>query len=254
MTSKSIAFENARNEFQLSPDSIYLNSAAVGPLPRRTLKAMNSYYQMASEMPWKTDTLMWEAFDRVRELGAKVTGSDLENITYAYNTGFGLNIAAFGLPLESGDEVVLTDINYPANVYPWLALEERGVKVRFAKSFENKFSFESLAESVSEKTKVIAVSFVQFHDGFKLPLSKISKLAESCGAYFVVDGIQGCGAETISFHDLKIDVLACGAQKWLLSPLGIGIVAISERAREDMKPVARGWLSVDWPDYFTLFE
>lgn len=244
----------ARSEFSLADGVTYFNSASAGPLPRRSREALDAYYQLTTATPWRSDPKMYASLERCRVLGAQLIGAEVEDVMYGYNTGYGINLAAFGLPLAAGDEVIVADNDFPANVYPWLALRERGVTVRFARTEKQALSVDAVKAEITKRTKVIAVSFVQFYNGIKTPLAEISELAESCGAYFVVDGIQGCGVEPINVRELAIDVFSAGAQKWLLSPSGIGLVAVSPRAREAMKPTMFSWMSVEWENFLDLFQ
>ncbi len=253
-TNKSSSIENVRNEFDFADNAVYLNAASVGPLPKRTRAALDAYYDVTQRIPWKSDNELNGAFHSVRESSATLLHTDIENVTYGYNTGYGVNVAAFGFQLEPGDEIVIGAKEFPANVYPWMALKDKGVKVRFVHHEGSAPTIEDYASVVTPKTKVIAVSFVQFYNGAKLPLAKLSELAKSVGAYFVVDAIQGLGAEPLDFDQLEIDVLSAGAQKWMLSPLGVGLIAVSPRARESMRPIMQSWLSVDWEDFFDLFQ
>jgi len=253
MTTKA-TFENVRDEFEFADNATYLNAASVGPLSKRTRAAMNDYYDISQHCPWKVDNHLGEAFGTVRQAGADLLHTSIDNVTYGYNTGYGVNIAAFGLPLERGDEIVVGAKEFPANVYPWLALKECGVVVRFVESDGFAPTVADFAKVVTAKTRVIAASFVQFYNGAKLPLAGLSELAKSVDAYFVVDAIQGLGVEPIEFDTLGIDILCAGAQKWLLSPLGIGIIAVSAKARGEMRPIMRSWLSVEWEHFFDLFQ
>jgi len=240
--------------FAIETGVTYLNAASVGPLPSTTRAALNVMYDVGVRQPWRTDDLLALAFEKSRRLAAELIDAPVEDVMYAYNTGHGVNIAAFGLPFERGDEILLSAVDFPSNVYPWLALREQGVKVTLVPAVNGRFSFDELVKALTPRVKAIAVSFVQFHDGYKLPLERIHDLAKSAGAFFVVDGIQGCGVEPISVRELGIDIFTAGAQKWLLSPLGIGIVSVSESVRGVMRPVARGWLSAEWADFFDLFQ
>ncbi len=252
--STKTTLQNVKDEFEFSDDATYLNAASVGPMPKRTRAAIDSYYAITQHKPWTSDIALGEAFDSVRQSSAKLLHTNIDNVTYGYNTGYGINVAAFGLPLEKGDEVVLAEKDFPANVYPWLALQERGVIVNFAKNKGAAPTIEDFEKVVTSKTKVIAVSFVQFYNGAKLPLAELSKLAKSVNAFFVVDAIQGLGVEPLNFDELEIDILSAGGQKWLLSPLGVGLIAVSPRAREVIRPVMQSWLSVGWDDFFDLFQ
>lgn len=252
--SQFASLENMSDEFEINEGVTYLDAASVGPLPRKSRLAMEGHYSLSAREPWKVHRPMGQALDKCRQLAATLINADQESMMYCYNTSFGLSVAAFGLQFQPGDEIIVSDVEFPANVYPWLALQERGVVVHFAKSNNGIPSLESVERLLSKKTKVLAVSFVQFFNGYKLPLAKLSEMARSVDAYFVVDAIQGMGVEPLDFRELKIDLLSSGAQKWLMSPMGIGFFAISQRLQDDLSQAPPSWLSVDWPDFLDLFQ
>ncbi len=241
-------------QFSLDPAVTYLDAAAVGPLPNCSRAALDEFYDLTSRTPWKVDDALEAASETCRRLGAKLIGADSTDVTYGYSTSYGLSLAVNGLPLDAGDEVVLFQKDFPANPYAWQSLTARGVKMRFAESEGQMFSLENLKRLVNSKTKVIAVPFVQFFNGNKLPLKELGELAQSFDGYLVVDAIQGLGVELIDFRSWKIDLLSAGAQKWLLGPLGIGLVAVSARARDAMRPVAQTWQSVAWDNYVNMLD
>lgn len=241
-------------QFSLDPAVTYLDAAAVGPLPNRSRVALDEFYNLTSRTPWKVDEALDAARETCRQLGAKLIGADPADVTYGYSTSYGLSLAVNGLPLGAGDEVILFEKDFPANPYVWQALVSCGVKMRFAESEAGMFSLKNLERLVNSRTKVIAVPFVQFFNGYKLPIKELGELAHSFDGYLVVDAIQGLGAEPIDFRGWKIDLLSAGAQKWLLGPLGIGLVAVSARARDAMNPVAQTWKSVAWDNYVDMLD
>ncbi len=243
-------FKRARGLFPVTDKAkgiVYLNSASTGPLSKPVKKALYDYYEMTQYLEKSAiDHDAFAALDRIRKLGAGLIGANSNETGFGFSTTFGLNIAAFGLPLKSGDEVLLSDIEFPANVYPWLALKDRGVKVRFLKSSDRCFDIDNFRKEIGKRSRVLSLSFVQFFNGYKNDLEKIGKICKERGLYFVVDGIQGCGAETIDVHKCRIDIFSSGAQKWLLSPLGTGIFYVKKELQNRLRLPFASWLSVDW--------
>ncbi|HSG98435.1 MAG TPA: aminotransferase class V-fold PLP-dependent enzyme, partial [candidate division Zixibacteria bacterium] len=215
-------------------------------------EAMSRFNELAAHTPWRQDLPVEVEFERIRELGSQLMNAPIDGVTIGYTTGHGASLAAAGLPLQRGDEVILTDNEFPSLVYPWMPLRERGVTVKFARSVNGRVPFESFAACVTNRTKVIAVSFVQYYNGAKAPLEKLSELTRDIGAYFIVDGIQGLGPEPIDLSRLRVDLFSAGSQKWLLGPAGIGLLYLSERLRETFGPVAHSWRSVPWDNYVDL--
>jgi selenocysteine lyase/cysteine desulfurase len=135
--------------------------------------------------------------------------------------------------------------------YPFKVLQEQGVKIRLAATADNNFSLEEVEKLVTPKTKILAVSFVQYFNGFRNDVKKIGEFCEDRGIFFVVDGIQGVGACPIDVHDCHIDILGCGAQKWLMAIPGSGFFFLSKRAKLPVRSWLTGWFGVDWGMDFT---
>ncbi|MCX6826132.1 MAG: aminotransferase class V-fold PLP-dependent enzyme [candidate division Zixibacteria bacterium] len=230
----------------------YLNTASTGPLALPVKKALYDYYEATQYLEKSAmDADAFAALDKIRVLGAGFIGAGPDEVGFGFSTTFGLNIAAFGLPLKNGDEVLLSNIEFPANVYPWLALKERGIRVKFIKSINRQFDIQQFRKSISRKSKVLSLSSVQFFNGYKNNLDEIGAICKENGLYFVVDGIQGCGAEPIDLHKSQIDIFSSGAQKWMLSPLGTSIFYIKKNLQAKLTTPFASWLSVDWKLDFT---
>jgi selenocysteine lyase/cysteine desulfurase len=167
-------------------------------------------------------------------------------IGMGYDATFGLNVAAHGLDLRTGDEVLLSDVEFPANVYPWLALGRKGVKVRFFKAREGFADLESIERRITPRTRILALSWVQYFNGYRTDLRAVSDLCREKGIFFVVDGMQGVGALDLNVRQAGVDFLSAGGVKWLLSPHGSGFFFISKRMLPRLKPSFAGWLGVDW--------
>ncbi len=256
MQSKEIEnkFKSIRKQFPVTQSKkgiTYFNSASTGPLSLQTRRALDEYYDYSFYVDRGIDHDAFAALDEIRKLGAKFIGARIDEVGFGFHTGFGLNIAAFGLPMKERDEVLLSDIEFPSNVYPWVALKQRGIEVKFIKSEYGFFDIDNFVKAISRKTKVLSLSFVQFFNGYKNDLKKIGAICKEKGIFFVVDGIQGCGVETIDVHKCLIDIFSAGAQKWMLSPLGTGIFYIRKELQNKIKMPFASWLSVDWGVKFT---
>jgi len=252
------SFSKARRLFEVThkkSGKIYLNSASTGPLSIPVLEALNHYYSRARYDDAQIDNDAFSKLDNIRNMGAKLLTARRDEIGFGFNTGFGLNIAACGLPLKKGDEVLLSDNEFPSNVYPWTALEQRGIKVKFTKSSDRMFNIDNFEKAITRRSKVLSLSYVQFFNGYKNDLMRIGNICRERGLYFVVDGIQGCGVEPINVKKCQIDILSSGAQKWMLSPLGTGLFYIRKDLQKKLTRPFAGWLSVDWKmDFSNLFH
>ena len=247
-----------RSEFTLPAYGIYLNHAAVSPLPLRVLSAVDRAMREAAP---GSDPIWLERLaecDQVRASAAKLMGAGhAHEIAFVPNTSTGLSYVAEGYSWREGDNVVTAESEFPANVYPWLGLADRGVDVRQVAEVSGRVSVEAISRAMTSRTGVVALSSVQYATGYRVDLAAVAELCRAHDALLVVDAIQGLGAIPLSVSALGIDVCVAGSHKWLMAGEGIGLFYVSPRALERIRPVIRGWLSVkDWfgpacdpPDY-----
>ncbi len=240
-------FSQARLLFPHTNSISYFNSASYGPFCTPVQKAIeaNIAVRLAADRDDSHDT--FEAAEQLRGDYATLVGADSRQIGLGLNTSFGLNIAAFGLPLEPGDEILVSDIEFPAIVYTWqAAAQTRGLKVRFVASTDRQFDINKFQECITAKTKVLSLSYVQFFNGYKNDLAALSKICKENNIYFVVDGIQGMGVEPVDVTKIGIDIFTSGCQKWLLAPQGCGFFYLSDQIRKRLGIPFMSWLGVDW--------
>ena len=234
-------------------ERIYLNNASTGPLPERTVIALTDAIRKRAEPHRLRDADLFATLQRARESSARLVGALSTEIALAVNTTYGINLAARALPLEEGDVVVTFDREFPANIYPWMALAEaKGVSLRRVPCVNGLPDEEELVRCLDdERVRVATVSWVSFATGARVDLARLGRLCRERGIYFVVDAIQGVGAAPIDVHECQVDILACGGQKWLLSPWGTGFTYVREALVQQLQPVAVGWMAVRGSDDFT---
>jgi len=235
--------DELRQEFPLTEELTYLNHAATSPLPGRTRAAMTSFIETRRFVRRAREE--YETLDQdLRQALGQLINASPEEIALVQNTAEGINIAAHAIPFQPGDNVILCDMEYPANVYPWLNLERRGVEARIIPHREGGLALDDLEATIDERTKAIAVSSVEFLTGFRNDLQSIGKLCRARGIYFVVDGIQSLGAIPLDVRECQIDLLSCGGPKWLMGPCGQGFLFCRQELLEEMIPAYAGATSV----------
>jgi cysteine desulfurase / selenocysteine lyase len=242
-----------RDEFPWADRTTYLNHASIGPLPERTrvaLEAFNRRRAMPFELP---DRDIFAMLAESRRLVAELLSVAAEEIALTVNTGFGLGVMARALPLRSGDVVLVSDREFPANVYPWLRLRETGVQVELVPTTEAGWPDEArLLERLEDpRVRALAVSLVQFSNGYRVDLAALSAATRRTGAYLVVDAIQAVGQVPVDLGRTPVDVLACGGQKWLLSPWGSGFVYVRRELIPTLSPPVTGWMAFEGTDDFS---
>lgn len=234
-------------------DIVFLNAASTGPLPQRTVDVLGEWAALRATPNRLHDDTQFGTLARSRELVARLIGARTTEIALSVNTSFGLNVAAFALPLSPGDVVLTPDLEFPANVYPWMAAARaRGLEYRRLPLSDGLLDEEKLLAALDERpVKCVSVSWVGFANGYRADLARIGAACRSRGIYFVVDAIQGLGPLTLDVHALHIDVLACGGQKWLLSPWGTGFTYVREELVKALDPPIVSWMSARGTDDFS---
>ena len=234
-------------------DTIYLNAASTGPSPRRSIEAQIDFTRRRASPHLVGFDDQFGTLDRCRALIAGLIGATTGEIALATNTGAGINLAAWGLPLGPGDEVVVPDGEFPANMYPWLAAAQtRGYGVHVVPLRDGLFDEDALLAALERPgVRALSVSWVGFSSGVRADLDRIGAACRARNVYFVVDAMQGVGALTLDVSKTPIDVLACGGQKWLLSPWGTGFTYVRRAVLESVTPQPVSWMGVRDSDDFS---
>src|SRR5918992_1001534 len=240
-------------EFPWTSETIYLNNASIGPLPERTRAALDVFNRKRAAPFQLPDRELMQTLAESRRLTAQLVGAQPEEIALTINTGFGLSLAARALPLRAGDIVLASDKEFPANVYPWMLLKDIGVTLELVPTTAEGWPDEErLRDRLRDpRVRVLAVSLVQFSNGYMVDLARLSAATRDSGTYLVVDGIQGVGQIPVNVRETPVDFLACGAQKWLLSPWGSGFVYVRQELIRELQPSVTGWMAFEGTEDFS---
>jgi selenocysteine lyase/cysteine desulfurase len=247
--------DTLRALFPVTERANYLNHAAVSPPPRPTIDAIQSQLADVSENG-SVNFHDWLATkERARHLVASMLGAQPEQVAFMRNTSDGLSTVANGLDWRAGDNLVTFRREFPSNIYPWLrARDAFGVEVRMCEERGGRIDLDELIGLIDNKTRIVAVSHVQFGSGFRADLERLGRAARAHDALLVVDVIQSLGVVPIDVEAELVDVAAAAGHKWLLTPEGVGLLYLSARARERILPTLVGWVSVPNPDDHANFE
>jgi selenocysteine lyase/cysteine desulfurase len=242
-----INIRELREKFPVTRSKIFLNHAAYSPLPQPVVDVMRKYNDDLSR--YEIDE---SEYSLGQEFFAKLVGAEKEEIALVPNTSTGLNIAANMLDHPRGSNVVTTDLEYPSVVYPWLK-KRLGVGVRYVKNVDGRVFVEDVEKAVDDKTVAIAVSHVEYVNGFRHDLKALAEVAHEHGAYLVVDAIQSLGAMPVDVRKDGVDFLTASCYKWLLGPAGAGYLFVRRELVERFEPPFIGWASVK-PEVFETTE
>ena len=234
-------------EFPVRQHCLYLNHAAVAPLPARVAEAMRA--QIADQEQngghnwdrWKETELS------VRALASELVGCRAPDVSLVRSTSEGISLIAQGLPWRKGDAVLVGEEEFAANVAPYLALNRRGVAVRRFPTPSGRIEPDTVLPLLVPPVKLLALSWVAFHTGWVAPVAELAREAHERKILVVLDAIQGLGVLPDRFPDLGVDALVADGHKWLLGPEGIGIMVTTRQLRSGLHPVLAGWLNVRRP-------
>lgn len=230
---------------------VYLNHAAIGPYSRHVVKAVEDLLYRCSE----TEIEVWFEFQKTiaetKDLIGRLINTTRDRIAFVDNTTNGLNLLAAGMQWAAGDRILLNDMEFPANVYPFLNLKRHGVEIDFIRNRDSQLSVHDIERAITPRTRLLSISHVQFFHGFRVDLEAVGDLCQSRGITFCVDAIQSAGVIPVDVRRMKVDFLSCGGQKWLLAPQGIAFIYLTEDLQSRLAPAYLGWTSIK--NYFDDF-
>lgn len=239
-----------RSDFPNFAPTTYLDCAYQGPFPCRTVAHIQQAVELKCHPERMRSAEYFDLPDRVRASLARLVGADPSEIALVNSATQGIGIVLVGLGFKPGDEVVVASSNFPSNLFSWIHLRRRGVRVEVVKPVGGHARLEDVAAALTPRTRVLALDWVCYSNGLNIDLARIGKLAHDQGAIFVVDGSQGVGATEINVHELPVDVLAATGYKWLLGPYGTGFVYVTREVQDRLDLPVVNWLSVEGSENF----
>jgi cysteine desulfurase / selenocysteine lyase len=233
--------------FPITKSRIFMAHAAVTVLPGPVAEAMSALIQRCSE-EFRDFSETLALIQRTRESAARLINASPDEIALLGPTSLGLSLVANGIAWAPGDEVVCYLDDYPANVYPWMNLRDKGVQIRFIEPAQvGELTVEALQRVLTPKTKLVALASCSFLSGFRIDIAAIGKLLRERGILFCLDAIQTLGAfpTTVEY----VDFLSADAHKWLLGPLAIGVVYVRKELFEVCRPTLLGAWNLKAPNF-----
>ena len=229
-----------RDQFPVTERLIYLNHAAVTPLPRPAAEAMQGLAQDALDYGSLHYDKWLDTYERLRVAAARLISAERSEIAIVKNTSEGIATVAMGLNWHPGDRVVAFREEFPSNYYPWLRLEEHRASVDWLSVTDPLDTIDRACQGA----KLLAISFVQYLSGLRVDLNAIGEICSRHGCFFLVDAIQGLGAFPLNVQTAHIDALAADGHKWMLGPEGCGILYLRKSRQDSVFPVEFGWTNV----------
>lgn len=243
------------HEFPVLANVNFLNHAAVSPLPRRAAEIIKQFADEACDvgaMAW----MQWAGrVKQARTRAAQLLGAGEDEIAFSHNTTHGLMCIANSLPWRPGDNILTAAGEFPANVHPWRNLAARGVAVRtIAERPDNSFSVDDFAAAIDSRTRLVAVSLVQYGTGCRIPVEALAELCRKHDILFCLDSIQATGAMPTRPAELGCDFMSADGHKWLMGTEGAGILYVKRERLELLDATMTGWIGRVRPFDFTDFD
>jgi selenocysteine lyase/cysteine desulfurase len=250
-----------RGQFPVTEHLNYLNHAGVSPLPWLAVEAIES---AARGFALRGSGAVRHGDDdqeRVRRAGADLMGVDPGDVAFVKNTTEGLGFVANGLDWREGDRVLVPGHEFPSTLYPWLALRDRGVDVELLRPVGDgrELPLELFADALARHpVRLVAVSWVQFGRGWRVELGELATLCHDHGALLCADVIQGLGVVPAELEQWGVDFAMADAHKWMLGPVGIGLLYVARHRRDLLRPLEPGWASVshreEWDNLDLVYD
>jgi cysteine desulfurase / selenocysteine lyase len=234
------------DQFPVARNLVYLNHAAVAPLCRPAAEAIKALVDDACLFGSLHYDKWMEAYAGLRRSAAELINASPDEIAIVKNTSEGIATVALGLRWKPGDRVIAFHEEFPANYYPWLRLEARGVEVTWLSIYD---SLETIAKALPG-AKLLAVSYVNYLSGYRVNITEIGRLCRAEGCFFFLDAIQGMGVLPLDVEESHIDALAADGHKWMLGPEGNGVLYVRRKWLDAIEPVEFGWTNpAKYADY-----
>jgi selenocysteine lyase/cysteine desulfurase len=243
--------EEARAFFPALERYVWLTHGGGSPRSLRVREAVEAAARRPFEDddPWAWAQSYYDDREALLSSLGRMIGASAEDVTLTRGTAHGLSLLR-GLDWGPGDNIVSAHLEFPANLYPWLALEHRGVEVRLVSPEDGRVTPESVLDSMDDRTRAVSLSLVQFWNGYRIDAARIGEQCRSRGVAFALDAAQAAGVVRIDVGALRCDLLTAGAMKWLQGPIGIGFCYVHPELAERIDPPIVGLGSVASHDYY----
>lgn len=238
--------------FPQDDDILYLNHAAISPWPKSTSDIINDFTEQNCRRGSKNYLQWLDTENQLRErLRQLINADSIDDIALLKNTSEGLSVIAYGLEWNDGDNVIIPKDEFPSNRIVWESLSQMGVETRQVDILSSLDPEQTLMDAVDSRTRLVSVSAVQYHTGFKLDLEKIGLLCRQHNVLYVIDAIQHLGALVFDNKKIQADFIVADGHKWMMGPEGLALFYSSQASRQQLNLKQYGWRMIEDPHNLT---
>ncbi|MDM8536695.1 aminotransferase class V-fold PLP-dependent enzyme [Desulfobacterales bacterium HSG17] len=239
-------WKTIQDAYPVNNHLIWLNNCGTTPAGNHIVKAVSDFIKGYSQKGVYTEAANYHKVRQgIKNILCQLMNCHADELCLIHNTSEGMNYISHGFDLQAGDEIILLENEYPSNIYPWQHWEDKGIVLKTTPACENLENFlDELKQKITEKTRVISLSLVHWCTGMPLPIEEVGNICKEKNIEFVVDGAQGVGLIDIDVKKMNIGFMAFSAWKWLMGPLGLGVLYIAGEKLEKLKPIFKGTESV----------
>ena len=235
-----------KDDFNLDSNLLYMNHAAVAPWPVRTVDAVKKFADENGHVG-SSNYLNWLETEQTlkNDLAKLINAASADEIALLKNTSEGLSIIAKGIQWQSGDNIVISNEEFPSNFIVWDALRAQGVELRIANISDTAYPEKAIIEQMDANTRLLSISAVQYASGLRMNLQVLGKACRSYNALYCVDAIQQIGALQFDVQDMDADFVIADGHKWMLGPEGLALFYCKQSRFEELQLQQFGWHMVD---------
>jgi len=240
-----------RDLFPVVKHWTYLYNGSIHPLARPVVAAMKNYIDECADGGEAAFPGGHERFLLLKQRLAELLHTRAANVVITESTSAGLNLAAQILAPATGANVVLTDLAFMSNTYPWLASQAAIPDVRFVEEHGGRITLEDLRAKIDTKTACVSICAVTVGSGFRYDLAQLTTMIEETGVPLIVDGAQAVGLVDVDLAATRVDFLAGTTSKWLMGPTGVGYLFVADEYLGATPPNV-GWMSASNVDQWDV--
>jgi len=242
-----------QSEWIINEDFVHINHAAIGPWPRRTCLAINKFATENGQvgsfhyLAWmETEALLRKQFQ------ALINAESSDEIAILKNTSEALSVIAYGLNWQVGDNVVISNEEFPSNHIVWESLKNQGVEIRYADLQSGNSAEDEIKNQCDPNTKLLSISSVQYASGTRLNLKTLGEFCNQQNILFCIDAIQSIGAVEFDVQTYHADFVVADGHKWMLGPEGVALFYCKSNQQTKLKLHQYGWHMVE--DFLNFSE